>query len=319
MIMRINKSILIIIGLLFLLPSLGQAIEVHFKSQAQVTGQRITLGEIAKINPEAAERKFSEERLFRAPRAGQTKVYKTKVLKAYVLQALPRGITIKWSGSEKIIVRRKGILITQEKLKNVINSYLEEKRKDFPKIDLHFIANNFPDPFTVPTGKMSYEVIPGQPDIIGSHHLTVLFEIDGQVVKNVTIRGKLKAIAPVITAIKDLSRGAVINKKDVRQKKCELAKLRDPCFRIASVIGKRLKRKIDSGEVIEQHDLTLPIMVNRGQLVTMVAKKGPLEIRAKGVACSNGKQGEVIKVRNTNSQREIFCKVTGSGQVLVEF
>ncbi len=319
MVMRMNKPILIIIGLLFLLPSLGQAIEVHFKSQAQVTGQRLTLGEIAKISPESADKKFSGKRLFRAPRAGKTKVYKTKVLKAYVLQVLPQGIKINWSGSKKIIVRRKGILITQEKLKNVINSYLEEKRKDFPKVDLNFMANDFPDPFTLPLGEVSYKVIPGQTNIIGSRHLTVLFRIDGEMVKNVTIRGKLQAIAPVVTATKSLSRGSVITNRDIRLKECELAGLRDPCFRIESVQGKRLKRKIDSGEVIEQHDLTLPIMVNRGQLVTMVAKKGPLKIKAKGVACSDGKQGEVIKVRNTNSQREIFCKVTGHGQVLVEF
>jgi flagella basal body P-ring formation protein FlgA len=60
-------------------------------------------------------------------------------------------------------------------------------------------------------------------------------------------------------------------------------------------------------------------MVMRGQHVTIIAESGGLDLRVKGKALMDGRQGQTIQVKNLSSQKLIYAQVVGTGMVKVNF
>jgi len=302
-----------------LLPATADALEVRFQPKAQVDGQRIRLGEIASLKPESASHRLADTPLFDAPQGGEIEVYKAATLKAYVLDAVPSGTSISWSGAEKVAVHRHGRLIKGEDVARLVESYLQDMEGELAATHLAFSPENFPDPFTVERGELTHEVIPSNEDVVGSRYFIVRFRLDGRLVRNVTVRGDLDATAPVVTAARDLDRGTRLGKDDLELREKDITRSGEFFTSLDKAAGKRVKRDIDAGDIVEHRKVARPILVKRGEVVTMEASRGALVLMAKGVARSKGKEGETIKVRNTGSQKEILCEVVGSGRVQVEF
>lgn len=304
---------------MMLLPATAGALEVRFLPKAQVDGQQITLGEIASFEPESAGQKLAGVRLFEAPQGGEIEVHKAATLKAYVLDAVPSGTSISWSGSETVAVHRHGRLIKGEDVAKLVESYLQDQEEKLTATHLDFSPENLPDPFTVEQGELTHKVIPSNEDVVGSRYFIVRFRLDGRLVRNVNVRGELDATAPVVTAARDLDRGTRLGKGDLELREKDITRSGEVFTSVDEAAGKRVKRGIDSGDIVERRKVARPILVKRGEVVTMEASKGSMLITAKGVARSKGKEGETIKVRNTGSQKEILCEVVGSGRVQVEF
>jgi flagella basal body P-ring formation protein FlgA len=141
---------------------------------------------------------------------------------------------------------------------------------------------------------------------------------DGKVVKNMTLSVDLEALAPVAIAADDLPRGTILNPEDLRMVTMDLATLRNPCLDAQELVGKKLRRLVRMGAPFIRSGLETPPMVKRGEMVTITASKGTLTVTARGLAQENGGEDDTIRVKNINSQKEIFCRVTAPSSVEVE-
>jgi len=320
---RINMAFLRLLCVCLVLamswPLSAGALEVRFQDSVQAQGEMLTLGEIASLTPESSGQKHADIPLFRAPQEGEIQVYQAATLKAYVRDALPGEAEIAWAGAEEVTVRREGKLIQGEEVAEIVQQYLRNKARELPVKDLAFTPDSLPDPFAIPQGKQEHTVIPSHEDVVGSRYFTVRFRVDGKLAGNVTVRGQLEATAPVVVASRDLKRRTVLSREDLEVRESEISRSGRPLTSREKAVGMRLQRSVDSGEILQARKLERPVLVQRGEVVTMEASKGSLLLTAKGVARSRGKKGETIKVRNTGSEREILCKVVDSGRVRVEF
>ena len=59
--------------------------------------------------------------------------------------------------------------------------------------------------------------------------------------------------------------------------------------------------------------------IKEGDLVSIFARKGALNLSTKGLAKTDGRLGETIQVKNISSNKVIHCRVDGPGIVSVEF
>jgi len=82
-------------------------------------------------------------------------------------------------------------------------------------------------------------------------------------------------------------------------------------------VGKALKRPASIGDTIMRHNLTRPLVIKRGDQVTLEASAGAITVVASGVAMSNGHIGEQIKVKNTSSKRIVNARIVNQGTVRV--
>lgn len=92
----------------------------------------------------------------------------------------------------------------------------------------------------------------------------------------------------------------------------------DCCVRDrAEILGKVLRRPIAAGSIVQRADVETADAVKRGEIVTIVAGSAALEVRASGVALSDAKPGEPVRIRHSESLRIVQARADSEGVVRV--
>ncbi|WP_305043428.1 flagellar basal body P-ring formation chaperone FlgA [Geoalkalibacter sp.] len=213
----------------------------------------------------------------------------------------------------------RGTTIGPNQIRELLEDYLHEKRDVLPQAEVRVKSLETAAPFTLPPGRVSHEIIPSDPQILSSRRFTFVFRVDGRVQKNQSYRVELEAVAPVAVAALDLSRGVVLGERDINFVEMDLARVRNPAFYADELVGKVLKRSVKLGDTLDRSFVEEPSLVGRGDVVTIIAQRGALQLSATGVARDAGKLGDTIRIRNSASQQEILCQVVAPATVRVEF
>ena len=108
----------------------------------------------------------------------------------------------------------------------------------------------------------------------------------------------------VLVAAQPLERGKILAAEDVLLADRDLntvigGYLTDP--RLA--MGRVLRRGIPAGTVIGPAGLEAPVLIRRGQPVSVEARSGAIRVAMAGVAQADGALGEMIPVRNVQSKK----------------
>ena len=301
-------------------PSLVLGLEVRFSQEALVSGPMLTLGDVAVVKPHSKSASLKDLVLFPAPGPGEQRCYQNTTLKAYICDALSAVGPIVWSGAETICVRQQGSnLLGAEEIQRRINGALRSALGELEAEHLGFELRNPPETVSLPQGELSTEVLFSDPKVLESRQATLVVRVNGQVVDNLTLAGRVRARLPVIVTARNVQRGTILKREHLRIKEQNIAALRDPCLDITVALGKRLKRSVPVNQVLRLHDLERPVVIERRQLVSMILEKGALRVPAKGMAVTEGRVGDLVMVRNMRSKREIPCTVVGPGLTKVEF
>ncbi len=85
----------------------------------------------------------------------------------------------------------------------------------------------------------------------------------------------------------------------------------------AEAIGREARVILYAGRPIRPGDIGPPALIERNQLVTIVYRRGDLEILAEGRALGRAAEGERLQVMNLASRATVTGKVTGTGAVRV--
>jgi flagellar basal body P-ring formation protein FlgA len=310
---------ILFIFLILSYPSILYSLEVSFKNDAVVAESMLTLADVAFLRPFSKAEILSGLELFPSPSPGEKRCFDNSILKAYVLEAVVNKDSIQWSGSDIVCVRRDGVIMNQNRIQSIIDAKLREIFGHFLNGQVFFKAVNLPDLPDVPTGLVEYEVLFSDRDVLKSKQVNVVIKVDGRVRENLKITGQVQSLLPVVVAVEKLSRGTILTRDNIMAQIKNIAELKDPCLDPDAIIGRVLKKSVSINQVISEHDLDMPVLIERKQVVTMFLQKGGLEISTKGLASANGKMDDVIMIKNLKSNREVPCRVIGPGMTMVEY
>ena len=130
--------------------------------------------------------------------------------------------------------------------------------------------------------------------------------------------GAAPAAAPgqVVVATINLQAGQVLHPEHLKLEKLDAEKISKAHYlEIAGLEGQELVRAVRAGDAIRMSDLRQATLVRRGEVVLMtVGTPGSFQISVKAEALQDGKLGEQIRLRNTESGRTLSAIVTGKGQ-----
>ncbi|CAG37411.1 flagellar basal body P-ring formation chaperone FlgA [Desulfotalea psychrophila] len=314
--MRIILTTLMLFSI-FLQPAM--ALEAIFQSHAQVKAKIVRLGDVVSFSEKDPRvSALTSQRIAQSPSLGKSLVLNQQTI---LRQLASQGILppdIRWSGAQEIEIRRQGVTIPPEKISQIIDAYLVGKAKKMPDIALSFSPNSLPLPFLLPPGKLSWEIIPSRAEILGSSRFSIIFKIDGKVQKNLSIRGKLKAIAPVLVAREALRRDTELSPNNFSIIRRDISNISDPLFSARQAEGQRLRRRIRKDDVIRASSLEHVPVVHRGDRVKIHLLSGNLQVVTLGVARADGGVHDFIRVQNINSKKIIYCQVVAPGIVKVK-
>jgi flagella basal body P-ring formation protein FlgA len=221
-------------------------------------------------------------------------------------------------GHTATVDRQQQVVIKPEQVEKYLEDYLDQQRRKMPQVKLRFRHLRLPKAFSVPAGRLTCEITPSNPRVLSSSRFSLIFRVDGRAVKNIAVSATLEALSEVAITTGDLRRGTMITEEHIELAERDLNRLRAPCFDSTELLGKRLKRSLRKGDVFERSAVAFPPMIKRGEIVTITAQKGALTVTAKGLAQQNGDAGDMIRVRNISSQKDLICKVSGPVAVTVE-
>ena len=121
----------------------------------------------------------------------------------------------------------------------------------------------------------------------------------------------------VLVAASNLTVGQLLQPEMFKLEKMDADKInRSFLFEASGLEGQELVRPLRAGEPIRNADMRQAIMVKRGDLVQLtVGKAGEFQISVRLEAMQDGRLGEQIKLRNTESGRILGGVVTGKGVV----
>jgi len=149
-------------------------------------------------------------------------------------------------------------------------------------------------------------------------HLRV--EAAGGVVRHLRVSAQIDRRHAVWVAANDLRRGMVIEADSLRREYLPWGAVpRDRVANLAEAVGMQLSRSLRGGDVVRASQLQVVPVVQRGDRVTLVARRGLLQVRARGVAREAGGRNARVRVANATSGKVVMGRVVDSATVEVGF
>ena len=122
----------------------------------------------------------------------------------------------------------------------------------------------------------------------------------------------------VAVVARPLVKGQIIDVTAVIMQKTDVSRLNHGYFaRLDELRDFEARRNLPRGTVLTPRALTPRRLVRAGQTVTLVLEYSGLEVRSSGEALHAASQGQVVRVRNSQSQRIVEGVVAGEGLVRV--
>jgi len=122
----------------------------------------------------------------------------------------------------------------------------------------------------------------------------------------------------IYIANNSLSRDHIIQAGDVYKSRKDLSKLAfgyitEP----GELIGKQMKRHIQAGRILTPSQLRNPVVIKRGELISLQSVNRGFAISMKGTAMTDGAVGDRIRVKNYSSKRIVEGTIIQAGVVSI--
>ncbi|HIJ86551.1 MAG TPA: flagellar basal body P-ring formation protein FlgA [Desulfuromonadales bacterium] len=187
--------------------------------------------------------------------------------------------------------------------------------------DVHLRRITIPDSLKLPDGAIDYEVVaPQKWEGWGNITVTVLARQKERLLRNIPVRIDVEALADTVVAVRQIEHGTTISVDDLTLQRRELAQNSHLGVRsIDEAAGKKARTTIRANQPVRTDQIERVPLIKSGQMVTIIAENGVFKISVTGKAHSSGAEGDIIRVQNLTSLKEIPAKVVDGSTVQVAF
>jgi len=127
------------------------------------------------------------------------------------------------------------------------------------------------------------------------------------------VRARVSAMV-AIAAAPDAANEALTDAQVTIERR-DISNIADPISNPADAVGQMSRRMLRPGDILRSGQLSSPVLVKRGDAVTMVARRDGIEVSMAGEALDAGGKGAVVRVRNAGSGQVVRMRVAGPGTV----
>lgn len=112
--------------------------------------------------------------------------------------------------------------------------------------------------------------------------------------------------------------GDVLTEEMLTIEKREMVNVRDTYQSITSLVGMQAVRFLNAGQLVQYSDVKKEQIVKKGQMVKAIFGTNSFEVAVNAEVQEGGSAGEVVKVKNLDSQKVFAAKVIERGVVRIE-
>jgi flagella basal body P-ring formation protein FlgA len=133
--------------------------------------------------------------------------------------------------------------------------------------------------------------------------------LSGRVLAEVLVRREVFEAATLIP------RGTVLSEDKVRRTTRWMAVPESPAD--AGSLGQVVRTRIEPGEIIRARDVESPVIVKRGEIISVDCIAGGVLVRTSARATQPARNGDVITLQALNSKRTFQARISGPGQAVL--
>lgn len=244
---------------------------------------------------------------------------KDMVLNARTLYRIAVALDMPWrpkSSGDQIVIRREATIVSYATIENSLKEKLEEKgvRGNFN------IALNSGQPTMILPNELPENVVVSS--ITHDHQkdyfqATLVAPSIENPVKKILVAGLVERMIEVPVLRSNLQNGDIIGKNDIDMIEVPQKTLQNNVIMdTEDMIGLTPRRIAHAGKFLMEGSLSKPLLVSRGDRVSITFYEGPLTLTAKGKALQSGAKGDLVRVTNIGSSRTIDAMIVGQNEVM---
>ncbi len=304
-------------------PAEAAFVNVIVPAENTVSGDRILLGDIAYIdviNPAGTSlaEALAKIDLGPAPEAGKELVLRRGQLEQRLRTSRLNLAEAAWTLPEELRLTGRGQAVSEDILRGALERYLSEN-EPYRSGRYSLVNANFSNLPVLPPGRAAYRFVPQNSSNPASLSGTFFFAVEGKEVARVRVNAQVDLSVEVLVATRALNRGHVLAENDLSLAMVNYSQAKGALSEAGPAVGATLKNAVSPGEPIRERNLGKSAIVRLGDVVTLIARQGDLEVSATGQARQDGALGDTISVLNTNSKKTVTGLVIGPKQVEVVF
>lgn len=319
-------KIVLLMGFLLLFHGAAQAnntlskIDIRILPESIVYSDTYTLGEIAELDgfDVKAIRTISKLAMGRSPLPGRSLLVSQNQLRSR-LGNFNRTYELNLIMPKRPLISRASLKISALQIKKLLLKNVKAEFAKFHDVKIN-IKSQLKDVY-VPKGSISYDVKKiGNTNRTGGYSSWMLKILqDGKERKRIWARVKVDVQKNVVVAARRIKQGDIIEQSDLKVLKKNISRkfkeTENPSLKW--LIGKTARRNILAGETLRKVVVDEPVVIEEGKHVILYYKSKNMELKAMARAVKPGKMGDVIPVRNIQSQKIVRAIVLGSSSVEV--
>lgn len=293
--------------------------EIVINKRVDVSGETVLLGDIAKIRGDESVVQALEGLLLgKSPSPGSYRTLKGKKIMAYLNEKGWGEVNV--NAPEEIRIWRKAATLPKEEIVLDVRNRIIERMpwpKDMAEVTVYPLKREI----LLPHGAITFSVdIPKKFNFIGTELVNVDVYVNGEKENDLWVKTEIKVYTTMVVASRPVLRNETLNEGDLRLEKRLVSSIPREVFNNPSdIVGMRAKRALKKGELITEGDIVMPPLFSRGNMVTILAEKGPLVISTLGRALEKGYKGKIVRVENVSSKKVVFTEVVDSKTVKIRF
>jgi flagella basal body P-ring formation protein FlgA len=281
---------------------------------ATVEGKTVRLADIAVLEGGAVE--LADVDLGAAPDPGGSRRLEGLTILRRLREAGLDDATTRYEIPAAVRVARAAQEVSADELRGAV----ERASPEFLAEGERIRSIDVPGGVRVATGAYELRVQPPGGGRGTQRRVVVDVEQDGAVAGTATARIDVAAVGAVVRVRHPVARGTVLRRDDLDVGEGDLAGLppsvlRDP----RQALGKETRSALPAGAPVTLQALASPLLVRRGDLVTVVVETPGMRLSVPGEALEPGSAGNAIRVRNRTSRQELSGQVVERGMVLVQY
>jgi flagella basal body P-ring formation protein FlgA len=195
-------------------------------------------------------------------------------------------------------------------LLNLFDVEAQDLRLLFDDRDAAFLAT--------PEWGRRIDLQPNSTGASGRQSITVrLFEGE-RLLETRTVRVDARIRTSVVRLAAGVARGDAVGANQVALQELWLDPASEsPVERIEDAVGMLARTRLDAGDVLRTGDIEAPLLVRRGDRVTVHCMSGGVALRVMARAEADGRMGELVECRIDGRRRAFQARVTDRGVVVM--
>jgi len=330
-----RASVIIVAAIGFALdgPAAARAAELQLRRECRCLGPVVTLGDVADVlAADSAETEaLTAVELFPAPPAGTTRFLPVRRLQDLLLA---RGVDLlqhRISGASQVAVARADaepetigddalpasvVERVERRVSEAVTRYLQRhvSAAEPWTVDVKLSASQAQ---SVAASEGEITVDGGAPPWLGTQCFAVaLRSPDGPV--QFDVDADVTLASQRLVAARSLARGTILRATDVRLEPSGPMEAGTEGFcSIDEVVGKQTTHAIPKDKILDRDSIREPLLVRRGQVITVYARSAGIRVRSTAKAREDGSLGDLIPVESLIDRAAYFARVSGIQEVEV--